>query len=89
MDPEKQKLISIAKHVHSVLRNLKMGEIGTIPCSKEYPTEEVRSYATAYAFHKRKWFKLKHDPVSNIIYAERAPPPPWERPPEDSEPEEL
>jgi hypothetical protein len=89
VNPEKEKLVAIYKLVHPILRMLKMGETGTILCSREHAIEDVRSYVMMYAFHKGKWFKLKHDRSSNVLYALRAPPPPWEKPPEDSEPEEL
>jgi len=88
MDPEKQKLQNISKHVHSVLRTLKMGETGTVACSREMKPEELQLYMVAYAFHKRKWFEIKHDKVSNVLYAKRAAPPPWDHAPEEEESEE-
>jgi hypothetical protein len=68
---------------------LKMGETGAIACSKEFPFEDVHEYVRAYSLHKRKWFKMRHDTVSNIVYAERAKPPPWEKPIAIEEEEEL
>lgn len=88
VEPEKKKLQDIAKVVHAALFKLKMGQTGTILCSKELPFEEVKEYVMAYAFHKRKWFKTRHDQVSNVLYAERSPPPPWEKEEEHVEPDE-
>jgi hypothetical protein len=75
--------------VHDVLKRLKVGQTGTIQCSKEYPTEEVRLYALAYAMHKRKWFTIKEDKASNAIVATRTELPDWEVTEEDDKEEEL
>ena len=88
MDQEKQKLQKISKHVHSVLRTLKMGETGTVGCSRDMNPEELREYIIAYAFHKRKWFEIKYDKVSNVLHAKRAAPPPWDHQKVEEEPEE-
>jgi hypothetical protein len=64
--------------VHDVLKRLKMGETGTIQCSKQYPAEEVRLYVMAYGMHKRKWFEAKEDKASNAIHATRTALPNWE-----------
>jgi len=87
MDPEKQKLLDLALHVHRALRMLKMGESATISCGTKFPHEEVSQYVVAYAFHKKKWFSTKFDPTSEIIYATRSPPPPWEKEEIEEEPD--
>jgi hypothetical protein len=68
---ELEKLELISKHVHNALRMLRVGETGIISCGKKFPVIEVRQYVTAYALHKRKWFDLKHDAISNALQATR------------------
>lgn len=89
MEDEKQHLNQISTIVHSALKTLKMGETGTVACSKQFSADELREYVTAYAFHKRKWFNIKHDAVSNVLFCERAPPPPWDKPKEEEDEEEV
>ena len=76
--PEKQRLTQIALRVHGALRMLKMGQTGVISLSP-FKYEEVKNYIWAYAMHKRKWFTTRHDPNANVIIAQRAAPPPWDR----------
>jgi hypothetical protein len=75
INSEKERLTGLAKHAQTILRRLRMGEIGTISCSKLYPLDEVRSYVYGYAFHKNKWFDIKTDNVSNSLVVTRAPRP--------------
>lgn len=72
---DKQKLEALAKHVHEALRMLKMGDVGTISCGKQFKMDEVWWYVIAYGIHKEKWFKMRKDNVSEVIFAERAEPP--------------
>jgi len=68
---EKKHLEALYEHVHPKVRGLKMGEIGAISCTREFPINELRWYLFAYAGHKNKWFKVTHDAVSNVVYAKR------------------
>ena len=90
MESEKMKLKEMSAVVHDALRTLKIGDTGTITCTKAFALDEVREYITAYAFHKNKWFKVKADSVSNTLYCERTELPKWDAPEEeDPEEEEL
>lgn len=71
MATELEHLAALYKHCHGVVRSLKIGDIGTIPCTKEFPAAEIKGYMIGYAFHKRKWFTVKHDAVASVIFAER------------------
>ena len=73
-----EHLDGLSNIVHDVLKRLKMGETGTITCSKEYPHEEVRLYVNAYALHKKKWFETRYDKASNAITAKRTEQPKWD-----------
>jgi hypothetical protein len=84
-----EHLDGLSNLVHDVLKRLKMGETGAITCTKEYPPEEVQLYVTAYAFHKNKWFEVRYDKASNVVYAKRAEQPNWEVPDEIDREEEL
>jgi hypothetical protein len=88
MDPEKKHLNDIAARVHQALRKLKKGQTGTIACDKECKVDEVRQYMLAYAYHKQKWFNVRHDAVSDILYVERVAVPPLRGPAEDDDPDE-
>lgn len=57
--------------VHEAVKRLKMGQSGTIQCSKQYPESEVRQYTMAYALHKEKWFDLTFDKATNVMHATR------------------
>ena len=81
-----EQLASLGKHVHNTLRVLKVGDTGTITCGKAYPAGEVKQYVIAYAFHKRKWFELKHDRTADLFYAKRVEPPSFLPP---SDPDEF
>ena len=89
MSPELEHLTSLYKHVHGVVRLLKIDDTGTIPCTKEFPADEIRAYIRGYAFHKRKWFEAKHDAVAGVIYAKRVAVPSFLPPEEPGEHEEL
>jgi hypothetical protein len=89
MGNEKMKLTEMSAVVHGALKGLKMGETGTITCTKAFTMDEVREYITAYAFHKNKWFQVKADSVSNTLYCERTERPNWDVPDEDPEEEET
>jgi hypothetical protein len=89
MDDDKKRLAAVSRYVHTSLRMLKMGQTGTISCNKDYPVETIKEYVMAYAFHKRKWFKVSYDKMNQVIYAERAPPPPWDHGATEREEEEL
>jgi len=89
MEPEKRKLVDMSNIVHNALKTLKMGQIGTVACSKQFSADELREYVTAYAFHKNKWFNVKHDAVSNVLFCERTTPPPFEKPESEADEEEL
>lgn len=89
MDIVKKHLMDLSRLVHQSLRMLKMGETGSIPCSREFSADAIREYTIAYALHKKKWFKLTHDEATNVIHAERAPPPPWDKPEEEEEPDAV
>ena len=69
---EKERLTSLAQHTIDVLRKLKMGQQGTISCSREFPMDDVRGYIYGYAFHKKKWFEVKTDSVANALIVTRA-----------------
>jgi hypothetical protein len=84
-----EHLDGLSKHVHEVLKRLKMDETGSIPVTKEYPAEEIRLYATAYAMHKNKWFEIKHDKASNTMVCKRTEQPDWELQAEIDKDEEL
>ena len=88
MDPQKEHLLTVANRVHASLRKLKMGETATITCSKTFPFEEVRNYIWAYAFHKGKWFDCEYNKTTLVLFAKRAPPPPWQDPSLDDDPDE-
>jgi len=88
MDPEKQKLKTIAQRAHGVLRTLKMGDAGTIACDKQCTMEDFKEYIVAYSYHKAKWFTVTQDSVSNILICKRVTPPPWNHPEPDQEHEE-
>ena len=75
--------------VHDVLKRLKIGDTGSITCTKEFPPEEVRLYVTAYAFHKKKWFAAQYDKVSNTVRCSRGEMPSWVKLVEDDKEEEL
>jgi hypothetical protein len=85
---EQEKLNMLSKHVHSALRMLKIGDTGTISCSKRFPMAEVKQYVIAYAFHKRKWFELTYVVVSNTLQATRVKMPSFLPVVEPDEPEE-
>lgn len=85
----KEQLTAIGHHVHQAVRMLKLGETATISCSSNYPTTEVRQYLMAYSFHKRKWFEVKHDATSNVLYATRVMMPSFIEQPEEEEPDAL
>jgi hypothetical protein len=87
-EQQRKKLDVLSKHVHSALRMLKIGDTGTISCGKKFPLAEVRPYVIAYAFHKRKWFELKHDVVSDTLQATRVKVPSFLPVVEPDEPEE-
>lgn len=89
MEPEKQKLIEMSTIVHGALKSLKMGDTGIITCSKKFSSDELREYVTAYAFHKNKWFNVKHDAVANVLFCERTTPPPFEKPETEEDEEEM
>jgi hypothetical protein len=88
MEEEKQHLNEMSVIVHAALKTLKMGETGTVSCSKQFNANELREYITAYAFHKNKWFAVKHDAVSNVLFCERVPQPSWDKPKEDKDADE-
>jgi hypothetical protein len=88
MDPEKKHLQDVASRVHQALRKLKLGQGSTIACDKEIKSDEVRQYLLAYAYHKQKWFNVRHDAVADILYVERVPVPPLRGPEEDDDPDE-
>lgn len=73
-----EHLDGLSTLVHDVLKRLKMGETGTIICTKEYPSDEVLLYVTGYAMHKEKWFETHYDKASNVVHAKRSPIPNWE-----------
>jgi hypothetical protein len=73
-----EHLDGLSNHVHDVLKRLKMGQTGSIPCTKEYPAEEIRAYALAYALHKEKWFETGYDKTTNTVTAKRIEMPDWE-----------
>jgi len=86
MEAEAQKLKDMSVIVHAALKALKIGETGTITCKKPFTSDELQSYVTAYGFHKNKWFNVKHDAVSNVLFCERSNPPPiggWGKKDED------
>lgn len=64
-------LEDLANHVHGTLRLLRMGDKGKISCG-EFTMDEVRNYTFAYAVHKKKWFNMVPDSVSNSLIVERA-----------------
>lgn len=70
---DRKHLEGLGTLVHGALRMVKMGESAKISCSEKYPLPEVRAYVYAYAKHKKKWFKMKKDSVSNTLIAERVP----------------
>jgi len=82
-------LDSLSERVHEALKRLKLGQTGTIRCSKEFPEIEVRSYVTAYAMHKDKWFEMKYDKATDTVYAKRIEIPSWEKADEFDDEEEL
>jgi hypothetical protein len=85
MSAEKKHLEALNELVHLRVKTLKMGDAGTIPCTREFPVDEVRQYLFAYATHKKtKWFTAKHDPVSNVLHVVRVPLP---KPPSRGEPD--
>jgi hypothetical protein len=87
MDEHLDGLYNLA---HPILKRLKMGDTGTIQCSKEYPSEEVMQYVMAYAGHKDKWFDpVKYDKATDTVSAKRAPVPNWETVEEIDTEEEL
>jgi len=71
MSEEKKHLEALSMHVHLAVRKLKIGDAGIIVCNREFPLDEVREYLFGYASHKRKWFKPKHDPVTNVLHVVR------------------
>jgi hypothetical protein len=89
MEEQKHHIIQMSTIVHTALKALKMGETGTVVCSKQFSADELREYITAYAFHKNKWFTIKHDAVSNVLFCERAPLPRWDKPKEVDDEEEI
>jgi hypothetical protein len=89
VDPQKQHLVTIASRVHRAVRKLKKGETGTISCGKDCPVEEAKQYLVAYAYHKQKWFEVRFDSVSAILYAQRIEPPALKTPEEDNDPDEI
>jgi hypothetical protein len=84
-----EHLDGLSHIVHDVLKRLKMGETGTITCSKEYQHEEVRLYVNAYALHKHKWFETRYDKATNTIIAKRTEQPKWNSPDKLDSEEEL
>jgi hypothetical protein len=66
--------------VHEGVKRLKIGQTGTIQCSKQYPEKEVQLYVVAYAMHKEKWFETKYDKAGDVVYAARVEVPNWEKP---------
>jgi uncharacterized protein (DUF2249 family) len=71
-------LDALHKLVHEAVKRLKMGESGTVQCSKQYPEIEVRQYAMAYAMHKNKWFELKYDKAGDVVHVTRVEVPSFE-----------
>jgi hypothetical protein len=67
----KQKLEALGNRVHDALRLLRLGDKNVIAC-KEDTSEEIINYIYAYAIHKRKWFIIRYDKVSNVLHVERA-----------------
>jgi len=82
-------LDGLSKIVHEALKRLKLGDTGTIQCSKNYPATEVLLYVQAYGLHKRKWFESKYDRATDAVHATRGTPPPWDKPDEIDAEEEL
>lgn len=60
---------------HPVLKRLKMDDSGVIPCSKQYPSQEVLMYVQGYAFHKHKWFEVRYDKATDAVHVKRTVPP--------------
>ena len=75
-------------HAHEALKRLKMGDVGTVAVTKEFPVDELTRYVHAYARHKNKWFDTRYDATSKLIYATRVTPPPWDKPEEIDDEEE-
>lgn len=89
MPSDKDKLNDLSKHCHNVVRMLKIGDTGVIPCTKEFSATDIKHYMVGYAFFKHKWFEVNHDAVSNVIYAKRVVVPsflPMKEPDEFEEP---
>lgn len=82
-------LDGLSEHVHEGLKRLKIGDTGTIQCSKKFPEKEVQLYVTAYAMHKSKWFEMRYDKAGEIVYAKRVEVPDWEKIETFDEEEEL
>ena len=72
-----EHLDGLSKMVHEGLKRLKMGETGSVACSREYPPDEVRVYVMAYGMHKNKWFETSHDRATNTVIAKRIKEPDW------------
>jgi hypothetical protein len=89
MEAEAQKLKEMSVLVHAALKTLKIGETGTITCKKPFTPDELHGYVTAYGFHKNKWFEIKHDAVSNVLFCKRSDPPPIGRGKKDEDEDEV